>query len=164
MTDYITVEEGYVQALIKNAAWDKAGVALSEKKDSGQKKGDKPKGKAEKDDDKPDFTTGARKGDKSKTHAGKDYEDDDDDDEMAKAQEAVEEHVCPLCESVLENALTDEQVQEHVSQIKDALQSLEEDDDDVDEDEDEDTDEAKSKRESKVMKKVEQLKAAAKGK
>ena len=53
---------------------------VEEDKWSGQKKGDKPKGKAEKDDDKGDFETGARKGDKSSTHAGKDFEGDDDDD------------------------------------------------------------------------------------
>jgi len=112
---------------------------------------------------------GGKKGDKSKdkpTH----------NDEM---KEAVEEHVCPLCESVLEEELTDEQCLEHVAQIQNALQSIEEggDDDDDDDRDVEPTDadldaiekdpvkveKKKSKKESKVMKKVKELKAAAKG-
>jgi len=155
MTEHIKVEESYVEALIKNAAWESARVGLVEKKDSGQKKGDEPKGKAKKDKDKPDFTTDARKGDKSKTHPG-----EEDFEEMA---EAVEAHVCPLCESTLEEALTDEQIREHVSQIQDALQSIEEEDEtveevaSVDEDDKEDTN-------SKVMKKVDALRQkSAKG-
>ena len=45
------------------------------KLDEGKKKGDKSKDKPE---DKPDYTTDARKGDKSKTHAGEDFEDEDE--------------------------------------------------------------------------------------
>jgi len=150
MSNYIKVDESYVEALMENAAWDAARVGITEKKDTGASKGDKgkdkddpeakdyerggdrkgDKGAGKKKGDKPDFTTDARKGDKSKTHAGKDFEDDDK-DEM---KEAVEEHVCPLCESTLEEALTDEQIQEHVAQIQSALQSIEEEgEEDVDE-------------------------------
>jgi hypothetical protein len=93
-------------------------------------------------------------------------------------KEAVEEHVCPLCESVLEEELTDEQCLEHVAQIQNALQSIEEGGDDDDDDRDVEPTDAdldaieknpvkvekkKSKKESKVMKKVKELKAAAKG-
>ena len=110
MTEHILVEDTYVKSLIEQAAWDVANVSLVEKKDSGQKKGDEPKGKAKKDKDKPDFETGARKGDKgagkdkddkpdyttdqrkgdkSKTHKGKDYEkcptgEDEVDDDSSK--------------------------------------------------------------------------------
>ena len=134
MTDHIKVEESYVEALIEQGAWDVAHIPLVEagKKKAGQSKGDEPKGKAKEDDDKPDFTTDARKGDKSKTHKGKDFEKKcpSDKDEM---EEAVEEHVCPLCETVLDEALTNEQVFEHVAQISKALQTIEEaeDEDDV---------------------------------
>tara|TARA_Y100000310_G_C20695003_1_gene825028 strand:- start:2241 stop:2921 length:681 start_codon:yes stop_codon:yes gene_type:complete len=131
MTDHILVEDSYVESLVKNAAWDMAKVPLTEKKDSGQKKGDKPaKGKKGdkpakgKKGDKPDFTTGARKGDKSKTHP-----DEDDYDEMKESTE----HVCPLCESVLENELSDEQIMEHVAQIQE-LFTINEGDDEGDDD------------------------------
>jgi len=114
-----------------------------------------------------------KKGDKSKD---KPEDKPTHNDEM---KEAVEEHVCPLCESVLEEELTDEQCLEHVAQIQNALQSIEEggDDDDDDDRDVEPTDadldaiekdpvkveKKKSKKESKVMKKVKELKAAAKG-
>ena len=45
--------------------------------ETGERKGDKSNEKSKKGD-KPDFTTGARKGDKSKTHAGKDFDKDDE--------------------------------------------------------------------------------------
>ena len=209
MTDHILVEDSYVKSLIESAAWDLVKVPLSEKKDSGQKKGDKGKDKddpkakdfedggdrkgdkgAGKDkDDKPDFTTGARKGDKSKTHKGKDFEDDDEDradeykaggapydtkgntekpvpdselgptrmknkktgawevvtgdekkkrtgrDDSGDKNEAVEVHMCPLCETGLEEALTDEQVQEHLELIQEWMRVDEQDDEDEDADE-----------------------------
>jgi hypothetical protein len=169
MTDHIKVDESFVASILENASWDAAHLTLSEKKDSGAKKGDegagkdkedKPdyttdarkgdegkgkdkddkgdyttdarkgdEGKGKKKKDKPDFTTDARKGDKSKTHAGKDFEGDE-------MKESVEEHTCPLCESVLEEALTDEQIQEHVAQITNALETIEEEDEALDEDAD----------------------------
>jgi len=201
MTDHILVEDSYIQSLIEGAAWDLAKVPLGEKKDSGQKKGDKGKDKDDpkakdfedggdrkgdkgakgKKGDKPDFTTGARKGDKSKTHKGKDFEDDDEDradeckaggstydkpstrtnivtkadkegskklhqaqvakgkptngDDSDDKNEAVEVHMCPLCETVLEEALTDEQVQEHLEQIQEWMRVDEQDDEDEDADE-----------------------------
>ena len=118
MNDNIKVDESFIASLVENAAWDAARVSLVEKKDSGQKKGDegagedkkdKPdfttdarkgdKGKGKKKGDKPDYTTDARKGDKSKTHPGEeDYEKAScPTDEM---YEEVDEHMCPLCESV----------------------------------------------------------------
>ena len=45
--------------------------------ETGERKGDKSNEKSKKGD-KGDFTTGARKGDKSKTHAGKDFDKDDE--------------------------------------------------------------------------------------
>jgi len=45
--------------------------------ETGERKGDKSNQKSKKGD-KPDFTTDQRKGDKSKTHAGKDFEKDDE--------------------------------------------------------------------------------------
>jgi hypothetical protein len=148
MTTHIKVEEAYVESLMQNAAWDAARVSLGEKR--GDKKGDEGAGKDK--DDKPDYTTDARKGDKSKTGKGKDFEDNDE------MKEAVEEHVCPLCESVLEKELTDEQCLEHVAQIKNALETLEEEDED-----ETPVEKEEEAKESPVMKKVKELKAAAKG-
>ena len=97
---------------------------------------------------------GGKKGDKSKdkpTH----------NDEM---KEAVEEHVCPLCESVLEEELTDEQCLEHVAQIKQALETIEEEDDaEISEDDETPVEKEEEAKESSVLKKVKELKAAAKG-
>ena len=180
MTDHIRVDEGFIDALVKNAAWDAARVSITEGEKKGDKSKDKPEDKPDfttgarkgdksnqksKKGDKPDFTTDQRKGDKSKTHAGKDFEDDDK-DEM---KESVEEHVCPLCESVLEEALSDEQIAEHVGQIQDALLSLEEaaDEDDVEPtDADLDAIEKEKANEKKktVMSKVKELKKSAAGK
>jgi len=139
MTEFIKVDEEYINSVVHNAAWDAARVPLEEGKKKGDKSKDKPddkpdfttdsregdKGKGADADDKPDFTTKQRKGDKSKTHKGKDFEREDS---------SVEAHECPLCESVLEEALSDEVIYEHVSQIQEALIDLEEmkegDDDD----------------------------------
>ena len=95
---------------------------------------------------------------------GKDFE----------GKESVEAHTCPLCESELEEALTDEQIQEHVYHIQAALQSIEEEED-VDEDgavtvgagvmktgEDDEDSGAPKSRKDKVTAKVKELKAAAK--
>jgi hypothetical protein len=183
MSQHIKVEESYVDALIENAAWDAARVTITEGDKKGDKSKDKPedkpdyttdarkgdKGKGKAKGDKPDFTTDQRKGDKSKTHPGrKDFEKEE-------MKEGVEEHTCPLCESTLEEELTDEQIYEHVAQIQAALQTLEEEDEAneaVDiagaEDEEEDKQEAeadkKMAKEAKVMKKVKELKKAAQGK
>jgi hypothetical protein len=174
MTDHIRVDEGFIDALVKNAAWDAARVSLTEGDKKGDKSKDKPEDKGDfetgarkgdksnqkdKKGDKPDFTTDQRKGDKSKTHAGKDFEDDD------KKCESVEEHVCPLCESVLEEELSDEKVQEHVGQIQAALLSLEEEaDEDLEEEEEEVNASKKSSRKEAVLSKVKELKKTASGK
>jgi hypothetical protein len=197
MTDHIRVDESFIDALVQNAAWDAARVSLTEGDKKGDKSKDKPEDKGDyetgarkgdksnqkdkagdkgdfetgarkgdksnqkdKEGDKPDFTTDMRKGDKSKTHPGKkDFE----------GKESVEEHVCPLCESVLEEALTDDQIAEHVGQIQDALLSLEEesDEDDVEPtDADLDAIEKEKANEKKeaVMSKVKELKKSAAGK
>ena len=202
MTDHLRVDESFIDALVKNAAWDAARVSLTEGEKKGDKSKDKPEDKADyetgarkgdksnqkdkagdkgdyetgarkgdksnqksKKGDKPDFTTDMRKGDKSKTHPGrKDFEDDKD-----EMKEGVEEHVCPLCESHLEEALTDDQIAEHVGQIQDALLSLEEesDEDDVEPtDADLDAIEKEKTNEKKraVMSKVKELKKSAAGK
>jgi len=164
MTDHIKVKESYVEALINNAAWDSARISLVEKKekkddkekdsgakkDTGASKGDKPKGKAEKDKDKPDFTTGARAGDEDEEGTGKDYE------KAKVACESVEEHVCPLCESILEEDITDEQLAEHIALIEDAMGKLDEEDENIDEEDSVEEDTAFKK----VMTKVAALKTA----
>lgn len=190
MSDNLKVDASYVDALVENAAWDAARVTIGEKRGdkkgdegAGKDKGDKPdfttdarkgdKGKGKDKDDKPDFTTDQRKGDKSKTHPGKkDFEGDDDDSKC----ESVEEHICPLCESTLDEALTDDQIMEHVAQIQSALETLEEGgeptDDELDAIEnepdapsnDDDLDDSKKSKKESVMKKVKELKKSAKGK
>jgi hypothetical protein len=147
MTEFITVEESYVKALVEDAAWDIAKVPLHER---GGKKGDKPaKGKK---GDKPDFTTDARKGDKSKTKPG---EEDFEGEEM---KEAVEVHECPLCESVLEEELSDDVIFEHVSQIQTALKALEEASDEEEEEVEEDTSDAPVSKRDKMLAKIQTMK------
>ena len=167
MSDHIKVEDSYVDALLENAAWGAARVDLDEKR--GDKKGDKGAGKKKKD--KPDYTTDARKGDESETHPGR------PDFEKGKAEEmkeGTEPHTCPLCESVLEEALTDEQIQEHVYHIQSALESIEEEEE-VEEQEqgatvgrgvvmhgEDDGDKGPPKsRKARVQAKVKELKAAS---
>ena len=131
MTDHLNVDQGFINAMVENAAWKK------------------------------------------------DFEDEDDSDEM---KESVGEHVCPLCESTLDEALSDEKISEHVGQIQDALLAIEEggdgpSDDDLDAIEaepdapsnDDDMDEKKKKKKKSakkeaVMTKVKELKKAAAGK
>ena len=183
MSQHIKVEESYVDALLENAAWGAARVSLDEKrgdkkgdKGAGKDKTDKPdyttdarkgdKGKGKKKGDKPDYTTDQRKGDKSKTHPGR--------SDFEEMKEGTQPHTCPLCESVLEEALTDEQIQEHVFQIQSALESIEEAEE-VEEQEqgatvgrgvvmhgEDDGDRgAPQSRKSKVQAKVKELKAAS---
>ena len=150
MTEFITVHESYVKALVEDAAWDIAKVPLLER---GGKKGDKPaKGKK---GDKPDFTTDARKGDKSKTKPGE--------EDFEREDSSVEVHECPLCESVLEEELSDEVIFEHVSQIQTALQALEEASDEPDEDDEkpdveEDASDAPVSKRDKMLAKIQTMK------
>jgi len=167
MTEFITVDESYVKALVEDAAWDITKVPLVERggkkgdKPAKGKKGDKPdfttdarkgdKGKGEDADDAPDFTTDMRRGDKSKTKKGKkDFEADE-------MKEAVEVHECPLCESVLEEELSDDVIFEHVSQIQTALQALEEASDEEEEVE-EDTSDAPASKRDKMLTKIQTMK------
>jgi hypothetical protein len=172
MSDYIKVEESYVDALIKNAAWDIAKVKLEEKKElsPAQKAMDTDK---DGDIEGDDLAKLRAKGKTKK--ADKPEKDEKDEKEM---KESVEEHVCPLCESTLEEELSDERISEHVNDILEAVETLEEaadkkevdeqDEEDVEEamdpDADEDPDEMamNASKKAKVMKKVKELKASAK--
>ena len=167
MTDHIKVETSFVKSLLEGAAWEKAGLTLVEKKAA-------TKEMKEADDEEEDLDPSGTK-------------------KELDQKESVEVHECPLCESVLDEELSDEAIFEHVAQIQEALKTLEEgtnrpgtpggstadldlsDDeyDENDEEEDEDSvgrmgnhDEAKKKKGKKevVMKKVKALKASAKGK
>jgi len=171
MSEHIKVEESYVDALITNAAWGAAKVKLDEAALSpAQKQLDKDgDGKIEGED-------------LAKLRKKKDKKADKP-EAPEKQAESVEEHTCPLCESVLEEELSDERIYEHVNEILEAVQTLEEaadkedaveeqDEDEVEEamdpDADEDPDEMamnaskKKMKTEKVMKKVKELKAAAK--
>jgi len=80
-----------------------------------------------------------------------------DDTQEEQIEEAVEAHVCPLCESQLEDAISDEQLAEHVDFMVGIINEMEDisDDDltelaeelvsDDAEDDQEDLDEAKKK-------------------
>jgi len=136
----IRVDESYVDALINNAAWDTAKIKLDEKKElsPAQKKMDKDgDGDIEGDD-----LAKLRKNGKGE-------------DKPEKQEESVDEHICPLCESVLEEELSDDQIFEHVNEILGALDTLNEEADeeeDVDEamdSEDEDPKEMKKKKMAK---------------
>jgi len=136
MTEHIKVEDSFVDSILENASWDAAHITLFEKKD--EKKDDKKADKKAKKDDKDDKDENddkkAKKDDKDEKECPSD--DDTATPSLEVAQESVEEHICPLCESVLEEALTDEQIQEHVAQITNALETIEEDDEDLDEEAD----------------------------
>ena len=120
----IKVDESYVDALVKNAAWDTAKVKLDEALTPGQKKLDKDgDGKIEGED----LAKLRKKKDDKKKKI----------DAMAMKEEA-EGHTCPLCEQSLEEELSDERIYEHINDIMETLESLEEaamadDDDDADE-------------------------------
>jgi len=141
MSHNIKVEENYVDSLLRNAAWESAGINLiSEAK------------KAKKE--------------------MKEMEDEEEAEEK-DMKESVETHVCPLCESTLEEELTDDQIFEHVSEIQQMLVSLEEakaEDEEEDEEEveeamapqdDEEEDEEKpsmDEKKAKVLSKVKAMK------
>ena len=120
----IRVDESYVDALINNAAWDTAKIKLDEAALSpGQKKLDKDgDGKIEGEDLAKLRNQG--KGDDKKPKKP----------EPEKQEESVDEHICPLCESVLEEELSDDQIFEHVNEILGALENLNEEADDEEED------------------------------
>jgi hypothetical protein len=194
MSDYIKVEESYVDALIQNAAWGAAKVKLDEALSAGQKKLDTDKdgkiegedlaklrkGKAKKEAmDPKEKVKEAAKAKMKKEAMDKDDMDEEEDEKDMK--ESVEAHTCPLCESVLEEELSDEQIFEHVNDILEAVQTLEEakDEEDMDEEEEEEVEEAmdpdadedpdemamnasRKKKTDEVMKKVKELKKSAK--
>ena len=119
----IKVDESYVDALVKNAAWDTAKVQLDEALSPAQKQLDKDgDGKIEGED----LAKLRKKKDEKKKKI----------DAMAMKEEA-EGHTCPLCEQSLEEELSDERIYEHINDIMETLESLEEaamaDDDDADE-------------------------------
>ena len=119
----IKVDESYVDALVKNAAWDTAKVKLDEALSPAQKQLDKDgDGKIEGED----LAKLRKKKDEKKKKI----------DAMAMKEEA-EGHTCPLCEQSLEEELSDERIYEHINDIMETLESLEEaamaDDDDADE-------------------------------
>jgi len=62
--------------------------------------------------------------------------------EVEVIEEGEDEHVCPLCESQLEEAISEEQMSEHVGFMLSVLnESLEDDGESLDEDEYQDEDE-----------------------
>ena len=107
------------------------------------RKGDKGKGK-DKDDD-PDYTTDQRKGDKSKTHKGKDFQGSK---KKGKLKEAVEAPVAPEGEVAPEEedtpsqsgALSDDEIKDLVTDLKDLMNDLDFASLDADSDKEEDTD------------------------
>lgn len=59
---------------------------------------------------------------------------------ITESKETVEKHVCPLCESELKEAISDERLMEHTKQMVEVLSEAEEEideDDEVEADEDE---------------------------
>lgn len=78
MSNHIKIDEDFVKALLKDAAWDKAIVSVKE-------------------------------------------EDETVKVEEAEKVEEAQEHVCPLCESQLDEAISDEAVLEHVDMIQNLL-------------------------------------------
>tara|TARA_R110002051_G_scaffold71943_8_gene130088 strand:- start:378 stop:1085 length:708 start_codon:yes stop_codon:yes gene_type:complete len=165
------------------------------KGDKGKKKGDKPdfttgarKGDEDEKGTGTDFeredevnTKGPDTDPNDKSDAVKklaqqgqaDAEAGNDTDEMKEKKskksrkESTQEHTCPLCESTLEEELSDAQIYEHIAQIQAALSTIEEggDDDDDVEPTDADLDKIENEnKKSKVMNKVKELKKAARGK
>ena len=137
----IKVDESYVDALVKNAAWDTAKVKLDEALTPGQKKLDKDgDGKIEGED----LAKLRKKKDDKKKKI----------DAMAMKEEA-EGHTCPLCEQSLEEELSDERIYEHINDIMETLESLEEaamaDDDDEGDDADKMAMKEKKKKKVKEM-------------
>ena len=184
MTDHIKVDASFIEAIVENAAWASAHIEISERK-TAKKEANRP------------GTPGGSTADLDLGDDDPEMEDEEDEDSVGrmgnndeakkkkvkekKVKEATEEHTCPLCESHLDEALTDEQISEHVGQIQDALLSIEEggepSDDDLDDIEAEDDapsnyddmDEKKKKKmksakKEAVMTKVKELKKAASGK
>lgn len=151
----IRVDESYVDALINNAAWDTAKIKLDEKKElsPAQKKMDQD---GDGDIEGDDLAKLRNKGKAKKS-------------EPEKQEESVDEHICPLCESVLEEELSDDQIFEHVNEILGALENLneaadeEDDDDDVDEamDDEEDPKEMKKKMKEKKKDDLDELASSA---
>ena len=137
----IKVDESYVDALVKNAAWDTAKVKLDEALTPGQKKLDKDgDGKIEGED----LAKLRKKKDEKKKKI----------DAMATQQEEVEGHTCPLCEQSLEEELSDERIYEHINDIMETLESLEEAAMADDDDEGDDADKMAMKEKNKKVKEM----------
>jgi triphosphoribosyl-dephospho-CoA synthetase len=60
----------------------------------------------------------------------------EDETEIQEGKDEAEEHTCPLCESVLEEAISDEKIQEHVNLISKILEEAAVEDDEAGESDD----------------------------
>ena len=101
MTNHINVDESFVKSLVENAAWDEARLSVTEAKQ--------------------EETVEASKEEAEVVEEEK--------EELVQATQPLQEdeHFCPLCESTLEEELSDERIMEHLAQIEEALaQELEE--------------------------------------
>ena len=129
MTEHIKVDESFIEGIVKQAAWDslydndlskEEETELTEETveevEEANKKLPPPVKVKVKTDDSPEG---------KKKQADADY-DHERMLKMKQSAESVEVHECPLCESILEEELTDEQIMEHVASIQDALTAIEE--------------------------------------
>ena len=119
MNPNVLITEDFVTNLLEQGAWSKAGIEVGSVTE-------------EKLDEK--------KSKKSKKSG-------QDEGEPGEKNESKEEtHVCPLCESELEEELSDECLIEHAEAMAELFASLneedDEDEDESDEDEDEDTEDS----------------------
>ena len=115
--NHISVEDGLVQEILENAAWSQIG---------------KPEVLLEQDP-----AEGAEKVDEGNMFGNEDQE------VISEDSETEEGFACPMCESSLEEALSDEHIMESVNRICDVIDELNEDAisedveyEDTDEDED----------------------------
>ncbi len=136
--EHMNVPDELVKALLEGAAWDSAGVkVLTEKKEEVSEEasvpGDvgsmdtkpSPAGTGEDDQSGTEIVTGkdgkkSKKGDKAMHKESVDVEDDD-----------LE---CPLCESQLDEPLSEEKMEEHINMIQEILNEVNEESEEDEED------------------------------
>lgn len=137
MTRHLDVNEDFVASIVENAAWGPLGDVTIEKEvveeateetieeDTEETADEAIEEEEEGGKCKSCGKPSAKLDPNSHTCAGCDS-DHERDEKMRQSAESVEEHECPLCESKLDEALTDEQIMEHVASIQDALNTIEE--------------------------------------
>lgn len=168
MSDNIKVDESYIAALVENGAWDTAGLKIEEQDTLTEEEREYLESLS---DEELDALANRTEEDLENLEVEERYDVLKKVDEMRQDESEDEEvHVCPLCESYLEEELSDEILAEHFDNVLEALDELNEEAEEADDTDpkvneegpsDEDLDKEVARRKSRIAMHKKKLQKAA---